>query len=240
MQAAFVPVLQQLKESCKDTDFTALRELCFSNMEQILSLKFKNEMQKTNTSDHLIDLMNDRGYCTCLELRHISTIAKNSKVPEIAEIIEQFKNRQHKQKVYELNELHLNLQNQFSDDYVLVDVKLNLECQNTSIEDLTDCCKKLEKVANLPAGSYTLQSFKVDKIDKGIKITFIISSDCYSKAYIRTKDNCIELRPLHIRYIQFKHSYSEKIFAYQLTMTKGSSQMLEQVSGSCVACMLIL
>ena len=233
MQAVFLSVLQQLKDLCKDKDITTLREHCVSNMEQIFSLQFKEQIQDTKTSDQLIDLLNGRGYFTCLELRHISTMVKNCDIPKMAKSIKQFKNNQHKRKICELNKLFLNIS---YPDCTPMTVKLNLQSQITSIKDLTDCCTKLEKIAGLPDGSYTLQSFEVDK---GIKITFIIASDYYSEAYIRTKDNYIELRPLHIRYIQFDSPHSEKIFANQLTMAKASSPMLEKASTSCVARMLI-
>ena len=237
MQVKFLSVLQQLKDLCKDKDITTLREHCVNNMEQIFSLQFKRQIQDTNTSDQLIDLLNSRGYYTCLELRHISMMVKNcvttSDIPKMDRLIEEFKNSQHKRKICELNKLFLDVT---YPDCTPVTVKLNLQSQITSIEDLTDCCTKLEKIAGLPDGSYTLQSFEVDK---GIKITFIIASDYYSEAYIRTKDNYIELRPLHIRYIQFDSPHPEKIFANQLTMTKASSSMLEKASTSCVARMLI-
>ena len=228
MEEAFLSLLQSLKTLCKDVDVSKLQEFCATDMGLTFSLKFKKEIQNTSTSACLISLLNGNGFLTCLELRHFTKLAEELGVPEVVEAINQFKSNQHKRKVCEFNEL-LNVNHNYPDDCVLMTVKLNLQSQSTSIQDLINCCKKLEKIASLPEGSYTLKSFKVNQ---GIDIILIISSDCYPHAYSRTKDNYIDLRHLHIRHVEFGNFHSEKIFANDLAMIKTSLLQLEETSSS--------
>ena len=159
------------------------------------------------------------------KLRHFKKMAEVFGASKVVKAIDHFKSSQHERKVCEFQGINHN----YPDDYVVMTVKLNLQSQSTSIQDLTNCCNNLEKIASLPEGSYTLKGFKVNQ---GIEITLIASSDCYPHAYSRTKDNYIELRHLHIRYVQLSSCHSEKIFANHLSMDKVSLLQLEEIFSS--------
>ena len=224
MKTEFLSLVQKLKKYWNNLDISTLKELCINDTALT---QLKKEIQKITASDSLIDLLTEKRYCSCLELRHVSRISEKLDIPEAITAINNFVIAHHKRKICEFDESLLNFDHKYPDDFMLVTVKLNLRSQKTSIEDLTNCCKNLEKIASLPDCSYVLNSFKVDQ---GIEITLIISSFCHPCAYVRTKDNHVELRHLSVRYVQFVSTDSEIIFANELTRTKKSLVMLENVS----------
>ena len=230
MKTEFLSLVQELKKYWSDLDIRTLTELCIND---IALTQFNEEIQAITASDSLIDFLTVKKYCSCMELRHLSRIAEKINIPGAINAIDKFKNAHHKRKICEFNESILKFDQQHPDGFVLITVQLNLHSQMTSIEDLTNCCKKLEQIASLPDGSYTLNSFKVHQ---GIEIILIVSSDYHSFANVRTKENYAGLRHLHIRYVQFD---SVKIFANVLT--KESFSVLKNVSSAlCDTSMLII
>ena len=217
-------LLQELKMHWKDIEVTDLTKICD------IQLKFpsllKKEIQKATTSEDFIDLLSTKKYLTWLEIEALCRMAKNTKNFKASEAFIQFKSIAYEKKLSECDEYFLNTDYQYDSNHcVLMTAKLNLLSDNTSIKDLMMCIEKLEQIAKLPKDTYTLRSCEVDK---GITITLIVHSDCYPHACSRTKDNYIELRQLHIRYIQF--GSNEKIFANQLSCTKESLLELQKAS----------
>ena len=192
-------MLTKLGELFGKVDFDKLKNAFIQRGSQ-LPTEFKQQVKEADTVDDLLDVLDSNQlYCNWLNIRILKRIVKVINIQEAKYLIQCYEKCVYSKKISDVK-THFH-SNYFKQSHVsLVNAKIVEPIQNLTVADIIKYCEKLECNMGLYAGSVTATACQPGCL----RITCVILMHCASHAYETVKVNFLQLRQLHIQYIEIK------------------------------------
>ena len=221
VEIAFLYLVSKLEALWSESDFFELQKIC--KRDYRLSHELKSNLINATKLEQITDLLINSPLCNWLELRILQSMATVADIPEAIHMIKAFEDCVHKRKCSEVRE-YLKERYINPDHLTLVIAKVNQNGEEMVVADLIKYCRLLESALGLPDNSSAAAN-----IQKGcLEIKFYIPTYSYLHAYEVIKSNFLQLRPMHIQYLQI--GTYPKVFATNLHETSGAQILSAKLS----------
>ena len=178
-------------------EFDRLKRACI--MRGIpLSQEFKQSMNQAKSVDDILNVLDNHPYyCNWLNVRLLSTIAKNLHNNSAKKLIQVYEDNVYCRKISDVQRYFTICFNK--ETLAEVEAKINKSPKGLTVKDIFNSCKGLEEVMDIHSGVTS-----VTAIGPGcMKITVVIPLYCSLHAYKFASKNFFRLRQFHIQYLEF-------------------------------------
>ena len=223
MVSAFLYLLSKLVALWSESDFSELQAVC--QRDSRLPNELRSKLRNATDLKKTLDLLADSPFCTWLELRILKRMANVSDIPEAIHMISTFEECVHNRKCADVKPY-------FKKEYIIPDhlnkviAKLNDNFEHLIVADLIKYCHNLECILQLPHESGAPANIK----EGCLEIHFYIPTYSYLYAYESAKRNFLELRPMHIQYLQI--GTYPKVYTTSLCKTTKAQSLLAKLSSA--------
>ena len=213
-------MVSKLEDLWRESNFSELQKICARDIR--LSHELKIDLRNSTELEQITDLLINSPLCNWLELRILKRMANVADIPEAIRMIEAFEECVHNRKCTEIKE-YLKKEYINPDHLTLVIAKVNQNSEKMVVTELIKYCRLLESALRLSEDSSAAAG-----IQNGcLEIRFYIPTHSYLYAHEMATNNFLQLRPMHIQYLQIgSHA---KVFTSNLHETSEARLLLAKL-----------